>query len=102
MKRCLLLFGAVALFWSGCESPRACRLSKLQVVEVARRIGTEHGQDLQGYKAPDVFFDARNKTWYVSFSPKNAYSDRDPWRWGFGVDVGDETGTTTYNEHIFK
>ena len=71
----------------GCKTPQPHRLSAPQVVKTAQQVGIQHGQDLQGYKAPEVLFDARDKTWYVSFSPKKAYRDRDPWRSGFGVDI---------------
>jgi hypothetical protein len=102
MKLCLLLLGLVTMVWCGCASSQPRRLSKSQVIAIAQRTGIEHGQGLQGYRAPDIFFNARDKTWYVSFSPKKAYRDRYPWAAGFGVEVSDQTGNTTYREHIFR
>ncbi len=102
MRPYLLLLGLVTLAWCGCASSQPQRLSKSQVTEIAQRTGIEHGQDLHGYAAPRVFFNPQDKMWYVSFGPKKAYRERYPWAAGFGVDISDQTGDTTYHEHIFR
>jgi len=72
------------------------------VIRIARRVGEEHGQYLEAYKTPDVFFEATSKTWVVSFTAKRGYLDQYQWAGGFGVDIDDGKKTTTYHAPIWK
>ena len=102
MKRRIMLLAVVTMVLCGCASSPPRRLSKEQVIQAAERVGIEHGLDPKCYTAPYLCFRIHDRTWYASFSPKKAYQNRSPWAGGFGVEVNDQTGSTRYDEHIFK
>ena len=86
----------------GCKTTPPRHLSQGEVIELAQRVGAEHGQELRVYKIVAVFYDAPSGTWYVSFAKKKAFANDDRWDTGFGVDVEDATGAIEYEEHIWK
>jgi len=102
MKFSFVMILAVALLGCGCKTAPPRHFSKSQVIELAQRVGVEHGQDLRFYDVADVFYEVGTRIWYVSFAAKKAYAYDIRWSGGFGVDVEDATGTTKYEEHIWK
>jgi hypothetical protein len=100
MKRPLVLLACAAMTFYGCATIPSHQLSKSQAVEIARRIGAEHGENLRAFHPPDTTFEPRAKMWIVSFTEKQPY--RYESADGFAVTIDDETGRTQYYEHIWK
>lgn len=95
-----MIITSIVVTLCGCASVPSHKLSKSQAIEIARRIAVQHGQDLQTFEKPRVFFEVCTKTWIVS------YTERKPYQYevadGFAVDIDDETRGINYYDHIWK